>query len=71
MEKAFPILQFLAREAPGRTGTVQDKVAIWEVHQLVKKMNQRLIFQHHKKTRVARSYNIMRKLYIAVAISTM
>jgi hypothetical protein len=32
----FSILQFLAGEAPGRTGTIQDKIAIWTTHQSVK-----------------------------------
>jgi hypothetical protein len=36
MERVFPILQFLAGEASGRTGTIQDKIEIWVAHQLVK-----------------------------------
>jgi hypothetical protein len=32
---AFPILQFLAGEAPGWTGTIQDKIAKWAAHQPV------------------------------------
>jgi hypothetical protein len=32
----FPILQFLAGEAPGRTGTIEDKNKIWVAHQPVK-----------------------------------
>jgi hypothetical protein len=36
MERTFPILQFLAGEVSGRTGTIQDKIAIWSAHQPVK-----------------------------------
>jgi hypothetical protein len=36
MEREFPILQFLAGEVLGRTGTLQDKIAIWAAHQPVK-----------------------------------
>jgi hypothetical protein len=32
----FPILQFLAGESSGQTGTIQDKIAIWRDHQPVK-----------------------------------
>jgi hypothetical protein len=36
MERVFPILQFLTGEAPGRTVTIQVKVAIWAAHQPIK-----------------------------------
>jgi hypothetical protein len=36
MEMVFPILQFLAGEAPGWTDIIQDKIAIWAARQLVK-----------------------------------
>jgi hypothetical protein len=50
MERAFPILQFPAGEAPGQTGIIQDKIVIWAAHQPVKNEPAIDFFQHHKKT---------------------
>jgi hypothetical protein len=36
MERAFSILQIQARETPGQTGTIWDKIVIWVAHQLVR-----------------------------------
>jgi hypothetical protein len=52
--KGVSHLAILAGEALGQTGTIQDKIAIWAAHQLVKNELWLFFFQHHKKTSVAR-----------------
>jgi hypothetical protein len=49
-----------AGEASGKTSIIQDKIAIWAAHEPVKNEpavgfpTPQLVFQHHKKTQVAR-----------------